>query len=175
LKSWHDLGSHKRMWRLLALSSTTSARRPRSKTGGGLGAWAVEYGPPEPRREGEVLPRPCSLCTLIPPPIRAARRAAIDSPRQVPPYLRVVELSSCSNARKILSCLSGGMPIPVSVTLNRSPTSPTAARLPGGNAFLRRREACACWPRKSSPRSLRWGFVMTPSREHSHELRRARN
>ena len=35
-------------------------------------------------------------------------------PNPVPPYLRVVELSSCSKARKIVSCFSGGMPMPVS-------------------------------------------------------------
>ena len=40
-------------------------------------------------------------------------------PSPVPPYLRVVEVSSCSNARKIFACLSSGMPMPVSVTVER--------------------------------------------------------
>ena len=45
------------------------------------------------------------------------------SPRPVPPYLRVIDVSSCSNARKIFACFSGGMPMPVSVTAKRSSTS----------------------------------------------------
>ena len=61
-----------------------------------------------------VLPRPGSLSTVICPPISATSRAAIDSPRPVPSYVRVVELSSCSKAWKIFSCLSRGMPMPVS-------------------------------------------------------------
>ena len=44
-------------------------------------------------------------------------------PSPVPPYFRVVEVSSCSKARKILSCFSGGMPMPVSRTAKRRPTS----------------------------------------------------
>jgi hypothetical protein len=44
--------------------------------------------------------------------MRATSRAAIGRPRPVPPYFRVVEVSSCSKARKILSCLSWGMPMP---------------------------------------------------------------
>ena len=55
------------------------------------------------------------------PPFRGAsayltlRQVLSEEP--VPPYLRVVELSSCSKARKTFSCLSGGMPMPVSLTL----------------------------------------------------------
>ena len=37
-------------------------------------------------------------------------------PSPVPPYLRVVEVSSCSKALKIVSCLSRAMPMPVSLT-----------------------------------------------------------
>src|SRR5215475_3970278 len=58
------------------------------------------------------------------PPMRATSRAAMVRPRPVPPYLRVVEVSSCSNARKMRSCWSGGMPMPVSRTMKRRPTSP---------------------------------------------------
>ena len=78
--------------------------------------------------KAKVLPRPGSLSTVILPPIRATSRAAMVRPRPVPPYLRVVEVSSCSKARKIVSCLSGGMPMPVSRTVNRRPT--LAARRP---------------------------------------------
>ena len=51
--------------------------------------------------KAKVLPRPGSLSTVIVPPIRATSRAAMVRPRPVPPYLRVVEVSSCSKARKI--------------------------------------------------------------------------
>ena len=52
--------------------------------------------------KAKVLPRPGSLSTVIVPPIRATSRAAMVRPRPVPPYFRVVEVSSCSKARKIL-------------------------------------------------------------------------
>ena len=112
------------MWRLVALSSTTSTRRSRSRTGGRAGVGSAGCGwRPKCAVKAKVLPRPGSLSTAIVPPIRATRRAAIVRPRPVPPYLRVVEVSSCSKARKIFSCLSGGMPMPVSLTVKRSSTS----------------------------------------------------
>ena len=61
---------------------------------------------------------PASLCsrpTSSRPSARPARRR-LSSPRPVPPYLRVVELSACSNAPKIFCCFSAGMPMPVSET-----------------------------------------------------------
>ena len=42
----------------------------------------------------------------------------------MPPYLRVVEPSAWMNGLKIASCCSGGTPMPVSDTLNRSIASP---------------------------------------------------
>ena len=42
----------------------------------------------------------------------------IDSPRPVPPNLRLVVPSACWNASKISCCLSFAMPMPVSVTAN---------------------------------------------------------
>jgi hypothetical protein len=36
----------------------------------------------------------------------------------VPPYLRLVEPSACWKASKIICCFSGGIPMPVSLTLN---------------------------------------------------------
>ena len=62
--------------------------------------------------------------------MRATSRAAMVRPRPVPPYLRVVEVSSCSNAWKIFACFSGGMPMPVSVTAKRRRTSPSGAGSP---------------------------------------------
>ena len=41
-------------------------------------------------------------------------------PRPVPPYLRLVLPSACWNASKMICCLSGGMPMPVSATENAS-------------------------------------------------------
>ena len=38
----------------------------------------------------------------------------IARPRPVPPYLRLVLPSACWNASKMICCLSGGMPMPVS-------------------------------------------------------------
>ena len=48
-------------------------------------------------------------------------------PSPVPPYLRVVVLSACSKARKIRSRPSGGMPMPVSVTMKRRTVFPSGA------------------------------------------------
>src|SRR5262249_56312005 len=63
-----------------------------------------------------VLPRAGWVSRVMPPAIKATRRAAMVRPRPVPPYLRVVEVSSCSKAWKIFACFSGGMPMPVSRT-----------------------------------------------------------
>ena len=52
-----------------------------------------------------VLPWPTSLSTQMRPPIRSTSCAEIVSPRPVPPYLRVVELSACANGSKIAACL----------------------------------------------------------------------
>ena len=65
------------------------------------------------------------------------------SPRPVPPYRRVVEVSACAKASNIWPRFSAGMPIPVSVTSNendadvtlcsiictRTPTSPRSVNL----------------------------------------------
>ena len=80
----------------------------RSETGG----WAVTGSGgcgwrPNRAVKAKVLPRPGSLSTVIVPPIRATSRAAIVRPRPVPPYFRVVEVSSCSKARKIRLLLVG--------------------------------------------------------------------
>ena len=66
----------------------------------------------------KVVPCPGSLSTLISPPIKFTRRSHITSPRPVPPYLRVIEESTCENALNSLESFSLGIPIPVSLTLN---------------------------------------------------------
>ena len=59
------------------------------------------------------------------------KRVQIASPRPVPPYWRVVELSACENALNIRSSLSCGMPIPVSRTskLKRDAVAGVSPRL----------------------------------------------
>ena len=46
-------------------------------------------------------------------------------PRPVPPNRRVVDPSACLKASKIVSCFSGGMPMPVSVTAKCSIVQPS--------------------------------------------------
>ncbi len=77
------------------------------------------------------LPRPTSLSSQILPPIRSTSRAAIASPRPVPPWRRVVELSACSNMPKTTACFSDGMPMPVSLTVKCSVTFVLGGRIAG--------------------------------------------
>src|ERR1700733_3447008 len=56
----------------------------------------------------KLVPRPISLSNQILPPIIAANRADIVSPRPVPPYLRVVDESACVKGEKIDFCFSDG-------------------------------------------------------------------
>ena len=74
-----------------------------------------------------VLPSPTSLRTRISPPSRRAISRLIDRPRPVPPYLRPVPVSACWNGSKMTRSLSGGMPMPVSLTANAT-TRPARPR-----------------------------------------------
>lgn len=65
---------------------------------------------------GNVLPCPTVLCTQIRPPMSSTSRFEILRPSPVPPYWRVVEVSTCKNHSKIALCFSVGIPIPVSRT-----------------------------------------------------------
>ena len=65
-----------------------------------------------------VEPSPTVLRIPISPPINLVRRLQMERPRPVPPYSRVVEVSTCVNFSKMVSILSAGIPIPVSVTEN---------------------------------------------------------
>jgi hypothetical protein len=76
----------------------------------GAGVWASG------RKSVKVLPSPGALATRISPPRSRAISRLIDSPSPVPPYLRLVVPSACWNASKMMRCLSGAMPMPVSVT-----------------------------------------------------------
>ena len=65
-----------------------------------------------------MLPLPGELTRRISPPSSRAISRLIARPSPVPPYLRLVLPSACWNASKMICCLSGGMPMPVSVTEN---------------------------------------------------------
>jgi hypothetical protein len=103
--------------RLVALSSTTSTRRPCNF---GDVAAVVSVASDSARAKfaskWNVLPRPASLSIAIRPPIKATSRDEIVRPRPVPPKRRVVEPSACENGSKMSCCFSGGTPIPVSAT-----------------------------------------------------------
>ena len=64
----------------------------------------------------KVLPLPTSLETAISPPRAWAMRRLMVSPRPVPPYCRVTEVSACTKGSKMASNFSAGMPTPVSIT-----------------------------------------------------------
>jgi hypothetical protein len=70
-----------------------------------------------------VDPSPSVLSTWISPPSRRAISRLIDRPRPVPPKRRLIEPSACWNASKMRRTLSGGMPIPVSITANATTLS----------------------------------------------------
>jgi hypothetical protein len=80
-----------------------------------------------PRRHGTVPrwnftvkwncdPLPSSLSKWIRPPMISTSLWEIVSPRPVPPYSRVVDVSAWLNDSKTRSNFSGAMPMPVSAT-----------------------------------------------------------
>ena len=84
------------------------------------------------------------------PPSMRASSLEIDSPRPVPPYLRLVVPSACWNASKIISSLPAGMPMPESCTAKatrpadrptRSVTSPVSVNF---IALARRLRSICC-------------------------------
>ena len=63
----------------------------------------------------KVLPSPGRA---LEPDLAAEQAGDLAADRQaeaVPPYLRLVLPSACWNASKMIRCLSGGMPMPVSL------------------------------------------------------------
>ena len=77
-----------------------------------------------------VAPSPSALSTLISPPSRRAISRLIESPRPVPPKRRLIEPSACWNASKMRRSLSGGMPMPLSLTENETTRSARASPSP---------------------------------------------
>ena len=107
--------------RFVALTSTTRIREvvisARFKNSGGsersdvcLSNRAVNQ---------NVEPFPTSLSMPISPPINSASCLEMESPRPVPPYLRVVEPSAWVNGVKMAARRSSGIPMPVSRTEKR--------------------------------------------------------
>ena len=103
-----------RMRRLTSLSSTISTRQIVQVDAPAAPARASLM--PSRAVKWNVLPSSGSLSTQIRPPISSTSVDEIARPRPVPPNWRVVEPSACLNGSKIACCLSGGMPMPVSLT-----------------------------------------------------------
>ena len=62
-----------------------------------------------------VDPFPTRLLTLMCPLCESTMDLAIESPRPLPSYFRDNELSTCIKGSNMLSILSSGIPIPVSL------------------------------------------------------------
>jgi hypothetical protein len=73
----------------------------------------------------KTVPWPGWLVTRMSPPISWQNLRLIARPRPVPPYLRVVEASACTNAPKSFPTCSGVIPMPVSVTRNATQARPS--------------------------------------------------
>ena len=97
-------------------SSSTGAVATGSGTGPATGRYSVN-----------VEPWPSALDTWISPPSRRAISRLIDRPSPVPPKRRLIEPSACWNASKMRRSLSGGMPMPVSITENATTPSERAS------------------------------------------------
>ena len=102
-----------RISRLVALSSTMSARTPRRSAGERLSANVRSACMPRRAVKENSDPVPASLMTPIPPPISSASCFEMARPRPVPPYCRVVEASTWLNLSKSRPILSSGIPVHV--------------------------------------------------------------
>src|SRR3954471_781550 len=76
----------------------------------------------------KVAPCPGSDSTEIAPPCISTMRLEIARPSPVPPFLRVLELSTCWNSSKILAWSAAAMPGPVPRTVKT--TEPLSAQAP---------------------------------------------
>jgi len=93
------------MRRLVALSSTTKARKLRNSPSCRLDPLALwDSTAPNLAVKKNVEPLPGSLSTHIRPPIMSTMRVQIVRPNPVPPNFLVVELSAWEKALKIACC-----------------------------------------------------------------------
>ena len=110
----------RRIRRPAALSSQTSARKPRRLTETPLGRLAMATGSGSGSSNAKVEPRPRSLSTQMRPPIVSTRWREMLRPSPAPPPRRANDPSSCTNGRNSRPSLSAGMPMPLSRTEKRS-------------------------------------------------------
>src|SRR5207248_8786848 len=71
---------------------------------------------------------PLAPTTALPPPFPTRRSSDLASPSPVPPYLRVVEGSACTNSWNKRPTCSGDIPMPVSapvIVISARPRSVT--------------------------------------------------
>ena len=105
---------------------------------GGLAGTAVNPGLAPLKRTGsqrvKALPLPSSLSTVKTPPRNRASSLDMESPRPVPPNLRLVVPSACLKASKTISSLSAGIPMPLSLTRKKRISSRLASANSGGKA-----------------------------------------
>ncbi len=106
--------------RASTVSATTSRAFSPCGSGSDAGS-AIGMG----RVSDMVVPFPSSLAISIAPPIRWASRCPIDNPSPVPPKVRVIPLPACANGWNRAACPSAEMPMPVSITENRTTSTPS--------------------------------------------------
>ena len=111
-----------RMCRFVALSSTTSARKPARVLRFAVAVRASAGCLPSRTVNQKVDPLPGVLVTPMSPSIMEVNCLEIANPNPVPPYLRVVEPSAWLNALNKRACASSETPIPVSLTSKRTTT-----------------------------------------------------
>ena len=73
------------------------------------------------RAKANVDPSPSTLSTQMTPPVAPRSAWRCSRPRPVPPNFRVLSWSPWLKLSKIFSCLSSGMPMPVSLTRTTKP------------------------------------------------------
>ena len=110
--------------RLVGLSSTASTRTPSSRGSSGSCRSATTS---SDSSNQNVLPTPGSVSTPMSPSMRATSCRAVARPRPAPPYWRVLEESPWEKASKSPARTESVIPIPVSLTSNRSPARPWAS------------------------------------------------
>ncbi len=82
----------------------------------GVAAWlTIPLSTPKGTVKWKILPLPSSLSAQIRPPMSSTSLLLIESPRPVPPYLRVVDASTWVKLLNRVLIFSRGMPIPVSL------------------------------------------------------------
>ena len=88
----HDVSKSIKCFRLVALSSTISTRRPSSGEGFIAAATNSDVAGRTRLVTKNVLPCPGSLFSHTRPPMSCASFDVIDSPKPVPPYLRLIDV-----------------------------------------------------------------------------------